>query len=213
MSNYRAKMPDAAQNDLPLHSIFVGHNPSIATWQSGYYFANPSNQFWKLLKQSQLLVTKSGISKTHATSNMQTGETNSHHLEKTQRNEQIMLANGFGFTDFIESPGNDANAITKEEIKAAKDIFATRIEKYANDINSQLKRICFIGKKQWKQQFTPNLKRCKHGLQDAELRPLHWPKRIKELEVWVLPSPSGRAVISKQERLHSYAQLADILNQ
>jgi G:T/U-mismatch repair DNA glycosylase len=86
--------------------------------------------------------------------------------------------------------------------------FPKRIENYANSINSQLKRFFFVGKKQWKQHFSQNLGKCDHGLQDIELRPKHWSMQIQKLEVWVLPSPSGRAVISAAERVESYILLA-----
>jgi hypothetical protein len=119
-----------------------------------------------------------------------------------------MVTRGFGFTDFIERPGNDANAIAKTEIETNRVDFPKRIENYANSINSPLKRLCFVGKKQWKQQFSQNLSKCDHGLQAMELRPKHWSMQIQKLEVWVLPSPSGRAVISAAERVESYILLA-----
>ena len=196
MHNYRAKIPDVKIGDLPLHTLFIGHNPSNSTWQTGHYFANPTNKFWKLIGESGLL-----DSVQQATD-----------AKIVQINDDMMVANGFGFTDFIEMPGNDANAIKMADIIANRDFFIKRIENYANDINSQLKRLCFVGKKQWKQQFSQALAKCDHGLQDADLRPLHWPKQINNLDIWVLPSPSGRAVISNSERLKPYLMLSEALN-
>ena len=195
MQNYRAKIPNVENGDIPMHTLFIGHNPSIATWQSGHYFANPTNQFWKLVDNSDLINSVISIEV----------------CEITPINDDLMISNGFGFTDFIEKPGNDANAITRSEIESNRTIFAQRIEKYANDINSGLKRICFVGKKQWKQQFAPNLSKCGHGLQEPDMRPKHWPKILFNLEIWVLASPSGRAVISASERLESYQKLAQHL--
>jgi TDG/mug DNA glycosylase family protein len=182
--------------DSSMHTLFIGHNPSNSTWETGHYFANPTNKFWKLIDDSGLL-----------DSVQQENDT-----ERIQINDDMMVANGFGFTDFIEIPGNDANAIKMADILANKELFISRIENYANDINSQLKRICFVGKKQWKQQFSQSLATCEHGLQDADLRPLHWPKQINNLDIWVLPSPSGRAVISNSERLKPYSMLSEALN-
>jgi TDG/mug DNA glycosylase family protein len=192
VQNYRAKIPDVSNDALPMHTLFVGHNPSISTWKTGHYFANPTNHFWKLVTKSGLIDSINDEDKTN----------------NIQINDDFMVTRGFGFIDFIESPGNDANAIIKAAIDANRAEFPKRIENYANSINSQLKRLCFVGKKQWKQQFSQNLSKCDHGLQDIELRPKHWPIQIKKLEVWVLPSPSGRAVISSAERLESYILLA-----
>ena len=178
-----------------MHTLFIGHNPSNSTWETGHYFANPTNRFWKL-------ITQSGLGDSVQPKN---------EAEIVQINDDMMVANGFGFTDFIEIPGNDANAIKMAEILANKEIFIKRIEKYANDINSQLKRICFVGKKQWKQQFSQALAKCEHGLQDADLRPLLWSKQINDLDIWVLPSPSGRAVISDNDRLKPYLWLSESL--
>ena len=195
MQNYQAKIPNVENGDLPMHTLFIGHNPSIATWQTGHYFANPTNQFWKLVGKSDLL---------NSATSFEIGEI-------TSIDDDLMISRGFGFTDFIEKPGNDANAITRSEIESNRTIFAQRIEKYANDINSGLKRICFVGKKQWKQQFAPNLSKCGHGLQEPDMRPKHWPKSLGNLEIWGLASPSGRAVISASERLESYQKLSQHL--
>ena len=178
-----------------MHTLFVGHNPSISTWETGNYFASPTNQFWKLIEKSGL-------------------DDSIHHVKNrkiAQITDDIMVKMGFGFTDFIEKPGNDANAINKAVINANRGDFPKRIEKYANSINSELRRLCFVGKKQWKQQFNQNLSKCNHGLQGVELRPKHWSINVQKLEVWVLPSPSGRAVISHAERLESYILLANSL--
>jgi len=195
VQNYRAKIPNVENGDIPMHTLFIGHNPSIATWQSGHYFANPTNQFWKLIDKSNLINSATSVEIS----------------EITQINDDLMISRGFGFTDFIELPGNDANAITKSEIDSNRAIFAQRIEKYANSINSRLKRLCFVGKKQWKQQFVPNLSKCDHGLQEQKLRPEHWPKILCNLEIWVVSSPSGRAVISASERLESYQKLSQCI--
>ena len=175
-----------------MHTLFIGHNPSISTWETGHYFASPTNHFWKLIAESGLIDSirdedNRGI---------------------IRHNDDFMVTRGFGFTDFIERPGNDANAIIETDIYFNRELFPKRIENYANGINSQLKRLCFVGKKQWKHQFSKNLAKCDHGLQDIELRPKHWPIQLRKLKVWVLPSPSGRAVISPANRLESYVLLA-----
>ena len=195
VQNYRAKIPDVTIGDSPMHTLFIGHNPSNSTWETGHYFANPTNKFWKLINQSGL---RDSVQPENE-------------AEIIPINDDMMVMCGFGFTDFIEIPGNDANAIEMADILANREIFMKRIENYANNINSQLKRLCFVGKKQWKQQFTQVLSRCEHGLQDEDLRPSHWPEQINNLDIWVLPSPSGRSVISNNERLKPYELLSEAI--
>lgn len=58
--------------------------------------------------------------------------------------------------------------------------------------------VAFTGKRQWCHLFTPPLPRCSAGLQHE--RPEGWPLPLTT-EVWVLPSSSGRAVMTKVRAL------------
>ena len=183
MGKYRAKMP--GPDSPPCHSIFVGHNPSLQTWETGHYYANPSNRFWKLLGESGIIDG-----------------------EDPKLDDILVDDFGFGFCDVIETPGNDANTISRQEFKGDAALFLKRIENYALSMNGSLKRICFVGKRQWKQLFTPILARCDHGKQSNEHRPRNWPVSLIGVDVWILPSPSGRAVLSNEERGAPYRDLA-----
>lgn len=180
---YSAKFPEP--NQKKCHTIFIGHNPSVKTWESGHFFANPTNRFWSLLEES-------GIT-----------DANDSRLD-----DALVAQKGIGFCDVIETPGNDANDIKNADFRAATPEFMARIEKYAHSIEDSLQRVCFVGKRQWKLLFQPSLPKCQHGLQDPHLRPQSWPDLLREVEVWVLPSPSGRAVLTKQERVSQYIVLA-----
>ncbi len=103
-----------------MHTLFVGHNPSISTWETGHYFANPTNHFWKLITKSGLIDSFNDEDKAN----------------NTQLNDDFMVTRGFGFIDFIERPGNDANAIIRAEIDANRAEFPKRIEKYAKERNN-----------------------------------------------------------------------------
>jgi TDG/mug DNA glycosylase family protein len=37
-----------------LELVFVGFNPSLPAWRTGHYYANPGNQFYRLLHESGL---------------------------------------------------------------------------------------------------------------------------------------------------------------
>lgn len=186
MGAYRAKLPSASSP--PCHTLFVGHNPSEHTWASGHYFSNPSNRFWSLLEESGVQFSKSP------------------HLD-----DVLVNHHGFGFCDVIEAPGNNANDISREDFLANRAAFLHRIEKYAISMNGSLKRICFVGKRQWKHLFTPILPRCPHGRLNHDHRPEGWPITLNEIDVWIMPSPSGRAVMPHSERLATYIDLAGVL--
>jgi TDG/mug DNA glycosylase family protein len=186
MGAYRAKLPSASSP--PCHTLFIGHNPSQHTWESGHYFSNPSNRFWTLLEESGVQFGKS-----------------------PRLDDVLVNHHGFGFCDVIETPGNNASDISRIEFLANRTTFLNRIEKYAISMNGSLKRLCFVGKRQWKHLFTPILPRCPHGRLSQEIRPEGWPRSLSEVEVWIMPSPSGRAVMTHNERLATYIDLADTL--
>lgn len=186
MGNYLAKLPGASSP--PCHTLFIGHNPSEHTWASGHYFSNPNNRFWTLLEESGLQFGRSP------------------HLD-----DVLVNNHGFGFCDVIETPGNNANDISRREFLENRTAFLHRIEKYAISMNGSLKRLCFVGKRQWKHLFTPILPRCPHGRLSQEIRPDGWPLSLSEVEVWIMPSPSGRAVMPHNERLAPYIDLAEII--
>lgn len=187
MAAYKAKLPLTHQP--PCHTLFVGHNPSLSTWETGRFFANPSNRFWVLIQESGL-----------------------HGVQQVESDDEMAEGFGFGFCDVLEQPGNNAGAIPKHEMEANIPVFLKRIENYATSMNGSLKRICFVGKRQWKHLFTPILSRCTHGQQDEGNRPALWPEQLEGIEVWILPSPSGRAVMNWEQRLAPYIDLAAKIN-
>ena len=155
------------------------------TWETGHYFANPSNRFWRLLEESGII------------------DGNDPKLD------DVMVENfGFGFCDVIETPGNDASMISRRDFTQNAPSFLKRIDNYALSMNGTLKRICFVGKRQWKQLFHPILAHCNHGKQSHEHRPPNWPDSLNGIDVWILPSPSGRAVLSNEDWVSPYHDLA-----
>jgi G:T/U-mismatch repair DNA glycosylase len=112
----------------------------------------------------------------------------------------------------MEAPGSDAQQLTRNLMRQNIPVFMKRIEKYATSMNGTLKRVCFIGKRQWKHLFDHQLPRCSHGIQSTDLRPEQWPEILNGVEVWVMPSPSGRAVLSQEERQATYNDLGSAIN-
>lgn len=48
----RRELPDVVEKDLDL--LFVGFNPSLVSWKTGHHYANPVNNFYRLLYTSGL---------------------------------------------------------------------------------------------------------------------------------------------------------------
>lgn len=42
--------PDEILGNMPLRAVIVGHNPSEAAWRAGHYYANPTNWMWRILR-------------------------------------------------------------------------------------------------------------------------------------------------------------------
>ena len=187
MSSYGAKLPDPDSIDENGWFLFVGHNPSWATWECGNYYANPSNRFWKIMLESKIVPTDIRL----------------------PADDWMVENRSIGFTDFLEHPDNDASSVKLLQMRTNIPIFAKRIGEYASSINKPLKGICFIGKRQFTHQFTPVLKSCPHGRIDKQIRPKLWPDWMKDLDIWVLPSPSGRSVMSMSERVRFYSDFND----
>ena len=170
--------------ERPLKILFVGHNPSFHSWESGHYFSQPSNRFWKLLLQSGLAEGDIDV-----------------------LSDDILLENsGYGFTDVIRTPNSSAKTITRKEFLEQRAFFYKRISSNANRVGGPPKRIAFVGKRQFAMLFEPPLRRVNLGVQN--IRP---PGMPLDCEIWVLSSPSGRAVMNWEARLLPYAQLAETM--
>ena len=170
--------------ERPLKILFVGHNPSFHSWESGHYFSQPSNRFWKLLLQSGLAE----------------GDIDA-------LSDDILLENsGYGFTDVIRTPNSSAKTITRKEFLEQRAFFYKRILSNANRVGGLPKCIAFVGKRQFAMLFEPPLRRVNLGVQN--IRP---PGMPLDCEIWVLSSPSGRAVMNWEARLLPCAQLAETM--
>jgi TDG/mug DNA glycosylase family protein len=166
--------------DLPLRLLLVGHNPSEHSWDSGHYFSQPSNNFWKLITESGLLE------------------------EDVNANDDEMLEKmQIGFTDVIRVPNSKSNAITRRFFVEQRSFFYKRIITNAHRVGGSPERIAFVGKRQFAMLFDPPLKKVELGLQ--ELNPPGFPF---DSEIWVLSTPSGRSPMKWEERVKPYEELA-----
>ena len=164
----------------PLSLLIVGHNPSGHSWETGHYFSQPTNSFWRLIKESGLCTMKIDL------------------------NDDYMVANlGIGFTDVIRVPNSDSGAFFKKDYVEQATLFYKRIKDNAIRVGGPPERLAFIGKKQFSMLFDPPLRKVELGLQ--EQKPEDFPF---ECEIWVLSTPSGRSPMKWEHRLKPYKELA-----
>ena len=167
--------------EKPLKILFVGHNPSFHSWESGHYFSQPSNRFWKLLLQSGL-----------ADGDIDT------------LNDDILLERyGYGFTDVIRTPNSSSISLKRKDFVEQRPFFYKRILNNAIRVKGHPEYLAFVGKKQFAMLFDPPLKSVELGLQD--LKPPGFPF---DSEIWVLSTPSGRSPMKWNDRLNPYKELA-----
>ncbi|TMW66269.1 hypothetical protein Poli38472_004034 [Pythium oligandrum] len=188
-----------------LRLLLVGHNPSDHAWESGYSYSNPTNHFWNLLRGRFPPLSWSGVIPFDA------------HI--TEQNNMPHM-HGIGMTSIGLEPGNDANSYNKQTMMKWKQDFFERLRRHCKrvcatehdaDETCSLPHgpmiIAFSGKRQFSWLFTPPLTKVDHGKQ-ARL-PHDWPREcLVDCEVWVMPSTSGRAAMTKQQRAQPYRELA-----
>ena len=52
-----SRLPLELLGDSPLRLIIVGHNPSQKAWSMGHFYANPTNWMWRILRESGIAPT------------------------------------------------------------------------------------------------------------------------------------------------------------
>lgn len=187
---FASAVPCVHHRERPLRLLLIGHNPSTHAWASGYPYSNPSNRFWKLMRGAGLVPP----------------DFLPHHADTAPE----LL--GLGITDVGCVPGSDAATFKRAEMLAWRADLYERLRAHlarcaawgAAEHACAPRVVAFTGKRQWASLFQPPLSGFAHGVQAC--RPPGWPLP-KETEVWVLPSSSGRAVMSAQEREGPYMEL------
>lgn len=97
--------------------IFVGFNPSLPAWRTGHYYANPGNQFYRLLHESGLTPRR---------------------LRPAE--DAALLGYGIGVTDLLTGvPSARAGDRPAAEYRAAVGALRAKLERYAPRV------VCFNG--------------------------------------------------------------------
>ena len=96
--------------DFNLNILSIGLNPSTISVESGYYFANPRNRFWKALNASGLLLEE---------------------LEPSiQAQDKLFAKYKIGFTDVVKRPSSMGKDLRAVDYKKWAPILKFEIAKY-----------------------------------------------------------------------------------
>ncbi|NMO95190.1 mismatch-specific DNA-glycosylase [Paenibacillus lemnae] len=103
--------------DYGLSALFIGFNPSLRSGEVGHHYANPRNNFWRILHQSGLTPRL---------------------YDASEDGELLKL--GYGFTNIVARPTRGAEDITRAEYDEGRVVLKDKLEKYQPHI------ACFVGK-------------------------------------------------------------------
>ncbi|RCX20598.1 G/U mismatch-specific uracil-DNA glycosylase [Fontibacillus phaseoli] len=103
--------------DYGLSIVFIGFNPSIRSGETGHHYANPRNNFWRILYQSGLTPRLYEASE-----------------------DGGLLKLGYGFTNIVARPTRGAEDITREEYKQGRQLLRNKLSQYRPNV------ACFVGK-------------------------------------------------------------------
>jgi hypothetical protein len=205
-SCYRLAAPCPHYTESPLTLLIVGHNPSEHTWSTGYPYSNPSNRFWSLLVDG-------GVLPAEVPAGVVPGDSTVSRWTPAAANRLPDLL-GIGITDVGCEPGSEADKYPRATMLRWRDDLYARLRAHRQRAGRAPLVVAFSGVRQWSQLFEPPLKRLpRFGRQHAESDyPPRWPYKTCDTAVFVLPSSSGRAVFTKEERLAPYRQLGEYLS-
>ncbi|MFC7677960.1 mismatch-specific DNA-glycosylase [Paenibacillus sp. GCM10028914] len=103
--------------DYGLSVLFIGFNPSLRSGEVGHHYANPRNNFWRILHRSGLTPRL---------------------YEAFEDRDLLKL--GYGFTNIVARPTRGAEDITREEYVQGREILKAKLKQYRPRI------ACFVGK-------------------------------------------------------------------
>ncbi len=123
----RTELPDILADGLDV--IIVGFNPSLVSWEKGHHYANPVNNFYRLLHQAGFTPR----------------------LIKPEEDE-LLPQFGIGLTNFVLNiPSANESAVPAAVYRASRVALEAKILKY------QPKLVCFNGLKLYGYYFGKKL--------------------------------------------------------
>ncbi len=111
-------MPEIEDHlDYGLSVLFIGFNPSLRSGETGHHYANPRNNFWRILEDSKLT---------------------SRRYSPTEDRDLLKL--GFGFTNIVSRPTRGVEDIDREEYREGRKILRAKLTEYLPKV------ACYVGK-------------------------------------------------------------------
>jgi double-stranded uracil-DNA glycosylase len=163
-----------------LRVLFVGINPGVRSAQTGHHFAGPSNRFWKLLWDAQLVPERI-----------------------TYVDDTRLPEFGYGITNLVARPSPGIDTLKPAEYVAGWKVLERKIRRYRPAL------VALVGVTLWR-AIVPLLKvsDADRAKLKASTCPGPQPVMIHGARVHVLPNPSGRnANFSYAEMLAAFAEL------
>lgn len=97
--------------------LFIGFNPSIRSGETGHHYANPRNNFWRILEDSGLTPRR-----------------------YSPEEDGDLLKLGYGFTNIVARPTRGIEDIAREEYREGREILRTKLARYLPKV------ACYVGK-------------------------------------------------------------------
>ncbi|GGA27148.1 mismatch-specific DNA-glycosylase [Paenibacillus physcomitrellae] len=113
--------------DSGLQIVFVGFNPSLISGETGHHYANPRNNFWRILYQSGLTPRL---------------------YDPSEDGELLKL--GYGFTNIVARPTKGIDDLTRKDYKEGREILKAKL------LNYRPRVVCFVGKGVYKEYSRRN---------------------------------------------------------
>jgi thymine-DNA glycosylase len=178
------------RRERPLRVLFVGHNPSEAAWKAGHYFANPSNRFWHLLRETKMIPASFTC----------------------EDDSTLPHLCGYGFTDLGTGiPGTKSGEFKATVLHSWRASFYQRIKAHAERSGAPPRIVAFTGKRQFQELLFDYAKKPAVAFGMQSVRPKGWPFKPEETQLFVLTSPSGAAAMSNEARMAPYLELAQLV--
>lgn len=109
------EVPDHLDHGLQI--VFIGFNPSLRSGETGHHYANPRNNFWRILERSGLTPR----------------------LYSADEDGELLKL-GYGFTNIVARPTRGAEDIERAEYKEGREQLRRKLALYRPQI------ACFVGK-------------------------------------------------------------------
>ncbi|GGN98178.1 mismatch-specific DNA-glycosylase [Saccharibacillus kuerlensis] len=111
-------MPEIEDHlDYGLSILFIGFNPSLRSGETGHHYANPRNNFWRILEDSGLTPRR-----------------------YLPQEDGDLLKLGFGFTNIVARPTRGIEDIAREEYREGSRILQAKLARYLPKV------ACYVGK-------------------------------------------------------------------